>query len=268
MLKHFTQHIQASELLEQYWTPLFDQWSEYILIIDQTLSIYRSNQGWQQFIALETDNSAQHFDQNLTTYLYPEDVFHLKQLLLKGQPIERYRVRLMNSQHQLFWFEISATILPIGTSPQYWCLQCSDQTQNIQQQSLQAAQQRSLADLLYRLPIMLYRSRNDRDWTMEYVSRGGESITGYPIQALLNTPLYGQIIYPDDAEQVWAQVQSAIQNKTMFFLNYRIIQANQQIVQVQEIGQGVYSNSDMVLGVEGVIFPCVRDSKLTIQPNK
>lgn len=260
MLKRFTQYVQIPELLEPYWSPLFDQWHECILIVDQAFSIYKSNQSWQQFIGSATDDPVDHFDGNLTSYLYPEDVFQLKQLLLKGKPIERLRIRLMNSQHQLFWFEVSATVLPIGASPQYWYLQCSDQTQNIQQQYLQAAQQRSLTDLLYRLPIMLYRSRNDRDWTMEYVSRGCESITGYPTNALLNTPLYGQIIHPDDAEQVWAQAQFSIQNKTIFFLNYRIIQADQEIAQVQEIGQGVYSDSDMVLGVEGVIFPCVSNT--------
>ena len=257
MLKRFTQYVQVPELLEQYWTPLFDQWHECILIIDPSFSIYKSNRSWQQFIGSGADTSVEHLTGNLTRYLYPEDIFQLKQLLLKAKPIERFRIRLMNAQQQLFWFELTATALPLGTSAQYWCLQCSDQTQNIQQQYLQAAQQRSLTDLLYRLPIMLYRSRNDRDWTMEYVSRGGETITGYTTQALLNTPLYGQIIHPADAEQVWAQAQYAIQNKTLFFLNYRIIQANQQVVQVQEIGQGVYSNSDMALGVEGIIFPCI-----------
>jgi PAS domain-containing protein len=267
MLKRSTPYFQVPELLEHYWTPLFDQWNECILMVDQSLSIYKSNQSWQRFMESEIEGSVNHFDRNLTTYLYPEDVFQLKQLLLKGKPIERYRIRLMNPQHQLFWFELSATVLPIETSSQYWCLQCSDQTQNIQQQYLQAAQQRSLTDLLYRLPIMLYRSRNDRDWTMEYVSRGCESITGYPTKALLNTPLYGQMIHPDDAEQVWAQVQSAIQNKNMFFLNYRIIQADQEIAQVQEIGQGVYSDSDMVLGIEGVIFPSVINPLVIVHQN-
>lgn len=263
MLKRFTHSVPISELLAPYWTPLFDQWRECILMVDQAFSIYKSNQSWKQFIGAVTPDSADSSDGNLTHYLYPEDVFQLKQLLLKGQPIERLRVRLMNAQQQLYWFELSAAVIPIGTSAQYWCLHCSDQTQNIQQQYLLAAQQRSLTDLLFRLPIMLYRSRNDRDWTMEYVSRGAETITGYSTQALLNTPLYGQIIHPDDADQVWAQVQFAMHNKTMFFLNYRIIQANQEIAQVQEIGQGVYSDSDMVLGVEGVIFPCIRNTGLS-----
>ena len=264
MLKRFTQYFQVPELLEPYWTPLFDQWHECILMIDQAFSIYKSNQSWQQFVGAATHDPADHLDGNLTRHLYPEDVFLLKQLLLKGQPIERLRVRLMNAQHQLFWFELSATVLPIGTSAQYWCLQCSDQTQNIQQQYLQAAQQRSLTDLLYRLPIMLYRSRHDRDWTMEYVSPGCEAITGYTSRALLNTPLYGKIIHPDDEEQVWSQVQYAIQRKTLFYLNYRIIRANQQIAQVQEIGQGLYSDSDMVLGVEGVIFSSMYSEKAAL----
>ena len=125
----------------------------------------------------------------------------------------------------------------------------------IKQEYLEFAQQRSLRDLLSRLPVMLYRSRNDRDWTMEYVSCACTTITGYTAESLLNTPLYGQIIHQDDTEQVWSQVQYAIHHKSLFHLSYRIVRADQKILQVQEIGQGLYSDSDMVLGVEGVIFP-------------
>ena len=80
MLKRFTQYLQVPELLEPYWTPLFDQWHECILMVDQAFIIYKSNQSWQKFVGAATHDPADHLDGNLMRHLYPEDVFLLKQL--------------------------------------------------------------------------------------------------------------------------------------------------------------------------------------------
>ena len=42
------------------------------------------------------------------------------------------------------------------------------------------ASHRSLSNLLDGLPMMVYRCRNNRHWSMEYVSAGCLELTGYP----------------------------------------------------------------------------------------
>jgi len=250
MLKLFRRPAQVYplQLLQTYWSPVFDCFAEVVLIVDQYLNIYKSNIIWQQFS--HTDG------QGLTEWLYPEDVYQLKSLLSSSQLTQSCRIRLRDAQQNLRWFELSANYLLSQPDSQqhFWCLLLSDQTEKIKRQYLQSAQQRSLNDLIKRLPMMLYRSRNDFDWTMEYISEGCFDVTGYTPAELLNTPRYGQMIHPEDAPSVWSAVQDALNQKELFNVIYRILPDGERVVWVQDIGWGVYSESDMILAVEGIIW--------------
>lgn len=79
-------------------------------------------------------------------------------------------------------------------------------------------------------------------------------MTGFSSEQLINSPLYGQRIHPEDSYYVWSTVQQALHQKQVFHLSYRWYNAQQQMIEVKEIGQGLYSSSDMILGVEGAIF--------------
>ncbi len=72
----------------------------------------------------------------------------------------------------------------------------------------------ALTGLLDNLPSMVYRCRNDWQWTMEYVGAFSAELTGYAPAELVDnqTVAYGDLIYPDDREPVWEAVQEAIRN--------------------------------------------------------
>ena len=68
-------------------------------------------------------------------------------------------------------------------------------------QSLQA-RHRSLSNLLDGLPLMVYRCRNNRHWSMEYVSAGCLALTGYSPEQLIDSQslTFNSLIHPDDRE--------------------------------------------------------------------
>src|SRR3989304_5885916 len=84
---------------------------------------------------------------------------------------------------------------------------------------------RMLATLMGNLPGMVYRCRNDHDWTMEFASEGCLALTGYaPDDFLAGNVSYGkQLIHPDDQERVWNEVQVALGERRPFQLTYRIV---------------------------------------------
>jgi PAS domain S-box-containing protein len=116
--------------------------------------------------------------------------------------------------------------------------------------------QRVLATLLGNLPGMAYRGKNDREWTMEFVSDGALSLTGYGPDGLIwnRKSSYGELIHPEDREGVWEAVQSAIRDKQPFDIVYRITTACGGEKWVNEKGTGVFNAEGTLCGLEGFIF--------------
>jgi PAS domain S-box-containing protein len=115
--------------------------------------------------------------------------------------------------------------------------------------------ERQLATLLRNLPGMAYRCRNDHDWTMSFVSRGCEELTGYAVEDLLNNHRvsYASLIMTEDQAPVWEEVQRAVREKRAFQLNYRIRTATGPEKWVWEQGAGVFAADGTLEALEGFI---------------
>ncbi len=116
--------------------------------------------------------------------------------------------------------------------------------------------ERRLSTLISNLPGMVYRCRNDARWTMAYLSEGCPEITGYPAEELIGeTPrhAYGGLIHPEDRQQVWGDVQTAVKERTPFRLVYRITDASGEVRYLLEQGRGVYQRGGELLHIEGFI---------------
>jgi len=114
---------------------------------------------------------------------------------------------------------------------------------------------RTLQTLMSNLLGMAYRCRNDRDWTMEFVSEGSVNLTGYQPAELINSSkiAYNQLIHPDECEKVWDTVQAALKEHKPFQLTYRIKTADGEQKWVWEQGQGIFTSKGELTAIEGFI---------------
>lgn len=99
----------------------------------------------------------------------------------------------------------------------------------------------SLADML---PGALYRCRNDRDWTMDFVSAGARELTGYTVDELVvrRTVTFGaDLIVPDDRARAWDDLQTCLAARSPWASEYRIRRRDGQIRCVWEQGRGVFA---------------------------
>ncbi len=132
----------------------------------------------------------------------------------------------------------------------------TDRSQTISKIADLAESKRQFTTLLDNLPGMVYRCRNDHDWTMEFVSDGCIELTGYqPSDITLNNTLsYNDLITPDDRDRIWDEVQEGLKSHLPYTLKYKITTADQKIKWVWERAKGIYLPGGELQHIEGFIF--------------
>ncbi|MGH8120299.1 MAG: PAS domain S-box protein, partial [Gammaproteobacteria bacterium] len=116
---------------------------------------------------------------------------------------------------------------------------------------------RGITDELFaNLQGMVYRCRNDPDWTLDFVTEGITPLTGYtPKEFVVDHSIhFGQLIHPEDAGRVWDTVQEGVRQCTAYEIRYRIRTRGGDIKWVAERGHGVYTDDGQLLYLQGLII--------------
>ena len=125
---------------------------------------------------------------------------------------------------------------------------------------------RILETLISNLPGMVYRTLNDKNWTIEYVSDGCEELTGYSASDLVSQKVtYREIIHPDDRAMVWDAIQEALKECRAFKIVYRILDLFGNEKMVWEQGRGVYSSTGELIALEGFITNITDRHKMEVE---
>lgn len=164
--------------------------------------------------------------------------------------------RYFHKDGSIVWVNLS--VLPLwekGESADFHLAIVEDITERVRIEKELAEKQRSIVSLMGILPGMVYRCRNDQDWSVDFASQGCQELTGYPASDLVARKVsFGQdIIHPEDAAQVWDGVQAGLEAKTNYQLTYRIIRADQEVRWVWEQGKGIFNDNDELVALEGFI---------------
>lgn len=111
---------------------------------------------------------------------------------------------------------------------------------------------RLLSTLLNSMPGMIYRCKNDKNWSFEFVSDGCVDVTGYEPYEMIDNPnfSYMQIIHPDDRSITRDAVQKKVDEGQKFQVVYRIITRSGATKWVWEQGKGVFSSAGELLALE------------------
>jgi PAS domain S-box-containing protein len=226
---------------------IFDSLDTAILVIDENGRIMTANQRWKHL-------SRGRLSMLFHEYLHPSDRALWQQAMLRLD--QSVCLRLLTTEHcTSCWYELELSSLNKDSG---WprTITLIDISSRMDEARQREAHWRSMHQLLQHLPAMLYRGRNNRHWTMEYVSAGCRDLTGYSPEVLTNQSClnYGDLIHPDDSGPVWEQAQDALSRRSEFELHYRLQHAEGHLVPVSEKGCGLYADNGSILGVEGIVI--------------
>jgi diguanylate cyclase (GGDEF)-like protein/PAS domain S-box-containing protein len=113
----------------------------------------------------------------------------------------------------------------------------------------------ALLSITGRMDGYLYRCRNDQSYTMLYISDGIATISGYPPGDFIQNKVleYVSVIHPDDLETVYAAVNTALEARRNWNVDYRIVPNYGRAVWVREIGGGVFNDDGELVFLEGFV---------------
>jgi PAS domain S-box-containing protein/diguanylate cyclase (GGDEF)-like protein len=180
------------------------------------------------------------------------------------------RIRFLTNDDHLCWVNMRANSIanPVDNKVHLVGV-ISDITERVREYGLHQANYRTLHTLINNLCGLVYRGRNDRDWTMEFVSDGCFELTGYkPADMVNKTVTFGSLINPNDQELVWTNVQSALAENRSYEINYRIRTSNGNEKWVWERGKGNFSSNGELLSIEGLIVDITDYKRNKIKENE
>ena len=115
--------------------------------------------------------------------------------------------------------------------------------------------EQQLKALVSNLPGMAYRTKNDKDWSMLFLSDNCKKLTGYEADDFIQNKIitYNQVIHEDDREHVWDTIQNALKIRQSFEIEYRIIMADGTVKWVWEQGIGIFKDNELIY-LDGIIL--------------
>lgn len=196
-------------------------------------------------------------------YIHPADReryrIYFERIMLRARDTSHHaNMRLMCSDGNFCWVAMQANpVLSKEASPRIRGIvgTLNDITERMHGEELRDAHHRSLQNLVNNLSGVVYRYRNDRARTMEYISEGCRTLLGCAPQDLINNRKlsYTSLIHEADRQSSWDQVQEAIEQSRPFTISYRLRNLDGTYRWVRDWGRGLVSDSGVLLKVEGII---------------
>ena len=102
----------------------------------------------------------------------------------------------------------------------------------------------------------LYRCACDDGFRMMEMTLGIEGITGYPVSDFIGNAVrsFSSITHPDDINRLDAVVGLAVEKRTNWDIDYRLIRKDGSISRIHENGAAVYDDAGRAVYLEGVIL--------------
>ncbi|WP_416885516.1 PAS domain S-box protein [Marinospirillum sp.] len=112
-----------------------------------------------------------------------------------------------------------------------------------------------LNSLVDNIPGLTFRCLYDAHWTMVFMTRAADPLTGYSARELINNASvsYAQLIHPEDVPQVDQLVSQAVAKRESWEVQYRVRHKDGSVRWAHERGRALYDQQGKVEYLDGFI---------------
>jgi len=243
----------------KYYETFLDLSNNAVLIFDMDKNIIDASNQFcklcgldrEQMYSLKLDDLILGKDNNTSKQLN-----NLHKTVIKEKRINNFLAKF-EVDNTVINFKINASVIEQNNNDTVIVSSWHDISDLILYNEKASENKRKLKTLLDNLRGFAFRCKNDKNWTMEFVSAAFEGLTGYSRKDVINNKNinYTDIIIPDHRGRVWDEVQVAIENKMPYELHYSIINKSGDIRLVEENGIGIYSEDNgELIAIEGYVI--------------
>ena len=259
---------------EEYFRTLIENSSNVIAIVDQQGLISYKSPSLKKVLGYLPNKI---IGKNIFDFIHIDDkqrvINQFKNLFKKANKIEKIDFNFLHCNGKYCSIKGTAKNLLYSPKIKGLVLNYRDVTPYKKAENALKESERMLQTLFNNLQGIVYKCKNDDDWSMEFISAGFYKMTSYSVDDLIgNSKIsFNQIIVPEDRNTVRDKINLALKNNEKFELNYRIKCATGEIKFVLEKGEGVYSEeTGEAIGVEGFITDVTqqRKTELSLQLKK
>ena len=265
ILRDISERIEAEEQIDQLGHVLDESLNEIFLFDVETLKFVQVNRGARENLVYTMEELRLMTPVSLMpkfTELTFTELIHP----LKTGESKKIEFRTTHCRKDGTCYPVEVHLQLVGhKDTQVFVAVILDLSERIKAETALQETQRTLSTLMKNLPGVVYRCKNDKEWTMEFVSSGCRQLTGYsPEDFVLNRKIsYGQdVLIPEDQERIWNEIQKANTERRSFQLSYKLRTADGSIKWVWEQGSGVFNDDGTVSAIEGYIFDVTQEKAL------
>lgn len=271
ILRDITERKRAEERISGLGRVLDDSLNEIYLFDADTLQFMQVNRGAQENLGYSMEELRFMTPLDLKVEFTIQSFQHLLQPLRLGkEKTIEFRTVHRRKDGTIYPVEVRLQLMAHKMSNIFVAI-ILDLTDRMKAERALQESQRTLSTLMSNLPGMVYRCKNDADWTIEFVSSGCKSLTGYRPEELVGNQKvsYGRdLIAKEDQDRVWNEIHMANKERRPFHISYNLNVADGSKKWVWEQGCGVLSPQGEVVALEGYVFDVTQVRNLEEQLRK
>lgn len=191
----------------------------------------------------------------LTDHQRPEFDFKLRRLLA-GEQITNLELTRVCADGREIPVTISSGPLYDASGSILGALSiATDISQRRHDEMVLTSYQRQLDALISNLPGMVYSRQADAEHAIDFVSAGCLPLTGYTRDELEHGLItsYEQLIHPDDRQRFRTNTERALESRTPWECEYRLVDRNGEVRWVWEHAAGIYEDSGTLSSIYGFV---------------